>query len=309
MTPEFTRVRALIFEPYTLFRVRPMMGQFVNVAEPGYRLTGQDVVWPPDTAIVNVFVFGGSTAFGYGVADAETIPAKLGEQISDMLSNKRVSVYNFATPNFTSVQERIQLEQLLLEGHRPHVAIFIDGFDEFVAPYYAPLMLKRFTDATAFQSSWRQCAKLFQTNLGAAYRRLKSGASDDESQCKLPDPGVVLDKYIRNVRLVTAVCREFDVHPVFVWQPVPCYRYDGEGLHSAGHGSSARLIDCVRSGYALMDARRSEEFFGKPFLWLGDMQRGRTSNLYVDPDHYTPEFSREIALVIAQHLIKNSLIE
>src|SRR5262249_26348462 len=135
MESEFAQVRAMTFEPYSLFRVRPMRGSYVNVSEAGFRQNGAPLPWPPEAGCV--FVFGGSTAFGYGVADGETIPARLGNQLG-------VAVYNFATPNYTSVQERIRFEQLLLDGHRPSVAIFIDGFSDFIAPYYQPLMFARF---------------------------------------------------------------------------------------------------------------------------------------------------------------------
>jgi hypothetical protein len=299
---EFARVRALVFEPYTLFRVRPMTGRTVNVAKHGYRLGSQIDRWPPDPAAANVFVFGGSTAFGYGIADHETIPSRLGEELADALPGKRPSVYNFATPNHVAVQERIHLEQLLLRGEAPGIAVFIDGFDEFIAPYYAPLMLRPFVHATAGEPGRQPFSRTMQQVIGRLLRR--SGGGDPESsRCCLPDPRAVIDEYIVNTRLIRAVCREFAVRPLFVWQPVPCYRYDGEHLYGAGHGSAEALIDCVRAGYELMSARRGREFSGGDFLWLADMQDGRTENLYVDADHYTPEFSREVASRIARHLV------
>lgn len=125
MEKEFARVRALEFEPYTLFRVRTMAGPNVNVSEYGCRAGKRENAWPPDATHTNVFVFGGSTAFGYGIADGETIPAQLGEILTDLMPTKRVSVYNFATPNFICVQERIQLEQLLIAGYLPRIVVFL----------------------------------------------------------------------------------------------------------------------------------------------------------------------------------------
>ena len=266
MDSEFAQVRAMIFEPYTLFRVRPMSGRYVNVSDAGFRHGSRALPWPPDPDCI--FVFGGSMAFGYGVADAETIPSRLGEQLG-------VAVYNFATPNYTSTQERIRFEQLLLHGHRPRVAIFIDGFGDFIAPYYQPLMFAPFVEAL---------------NHRRMFARRKSPA------LRVPDAAEVLDRYVSNARLIKGVAREFGVRPLFVWQPVPCYEYGGP---AEDHGSSAPLIECVQRGYELMSGRRSE--LGD-FLWLADMQRGRTDALYVDPDHYNAGFSAEIASKIAAHL-------
>jgi len=285
---EFAMVRSLVFEPYTVFRVRPMSGQYVNVGEAGFRAGAGENPWPPDANATNVFVFGGSTAFGYGVADGETIPSRLHERL--LVLGKNARVYNFATANYTAVQERIRLEQLLLDGFVPRVAIFIDGFDEFISPYYEPILMKRLHDATKAQPLMERVA-----------RAIRPSTALDESECRLPDPATVLDRYLANVRLIKATCAEFGVRPLFVWQPVPCYRYPGD---AQDHGAHEALIECVRSGYEMMRTRRTDDI-----LWLADMQEGRTENLYLDPDHYTAAFSGDIASAIAQHLIECGSID
>jgi hypothetical protein len=301
MDSEFAQVRALIFEPYTLFRVRALTSRAVNVSEHGYRHGRVADVWPPDPAAANIFVFGGSTAFGYGLPDDRTIPAQLTEQLRARLPEARPAVYNFATPNHVAIQERIRFEQLLLGGRVPRVAVFIDGFDEFVGPYYAPLMMNRYVDATAARSIRQRASQVAREVSNRVFR----GPAALHETCRLPEPAAVLDQYARNMRLITAASREFAVRPLFVWQPVPCYRYDGE---SADHGGdSAPLLECVREGYALMEKRRHD--LGDDFLWLADIQQGSTASLYLDPDHYTAEFSAEIAQRIAGHLIGKSWVE
>jgi hypothetical protein len=301
MDSEFAEVRSLVFEPYTMFRVRAMSGRSVNVSEHGFRHGRIEDVWPPEPAVANMFVFGGSTTFGYGLPDDRTIPARLAEQLREQVPVARPAVYNFATPNHVAIQERIRFEQLLLDGHVPQVAVFIDGFDEFVGPYYAPLMLNRYIKATSARSIPQRASQAVRELSSLVFRW---SSALDETLCRLPDPGAVIDQYAGNMRLITAACREFAVRPLFVWQPVPCYHYDGK---SADHGGdSARLLDCVRAGYALMEKRRHD--LGDEFLWLADIQQGRTADLYLDPDHYTAEFSGEIAQRIARHLVDKSWV-
>jgi hypothetical protein len=280
MDREFARVRSLQFEPYTNFRVRPMRGRYVNVSEHGYRAGARENVWPPDRESTNIFVFGGSTAFGYGVADAETIPS----QLADILD---APVYNFATPNYDSVQERIRLEQLILAGKAPSIAVFIDGFGEFIAPFYAPVMMAPLVEAT--QPKRR---------LARAWDALR-GTPSNGTDCRVPDPAIALHRYLTNRKLIAAACEAFGVEPLFVWQPVPCYAYAGP---TESHGDAAPLIECVQKGYDLMRRERDTVLTSRDFLWLADIQAGRTENLYVDPDHYNAAFSREIAEAIAQHL-------
>jgi hypothetical protein len=44
-----------------------------------------------------------------------------------------------------------------------------------------------------------------------------------------------------------------------------------------------------------MDGLRASPRLGTNFVWLGDVQDGRTESLYVDIIHYTAGFSRELA--------------
>ena len=47
---------------------------------------------------------------------------------------------------------------------------------------------------------------------------------------------------------------------------------------------------------------------GEDFLWLADMQVGKTNNLYVDNIHYDAGFSREIARAIGTYLAERQLV-
>jgi hypothetical protein len=48
---------------------------------------------------------------------------------------------------------------------------------------------------------------------------------------------------------------------------------------------------------------------GDNFLWLADIQMNSNSALYVDSVHYTGDFSKEIAWMIARSMIKRRLID
>jgi hypothetical protein len=313
MQSECKRARTPVFEPYTLFRAPPMAGRYINVAEWGYRLGKRGETWPPDANATNIFVFGGSTAFGYGVADEETIPSALADHLDQMLPARRIGVYNFASPNYTSVQERIRLEQLLLDGHTPSVAAFIDGFDEFVGPYYEAIMFQPFVDAIPRPAPARLVGSALRSMALSATRGWRRGtrsSSEDEAFNfdLLPDPRRVLERWRKNKEMIQAVCRSFGVRPLFVWQPIPCFHYDAsDGSHS--HPGSEPLLEVLRVGYERMGEQRGSPEFGEEFLWLADIQVGRSENLYVDADHYTPAFSSEIARRLAEYLIAHQLAD
>ena len=60
--------------------------------------------WPPDDHDYNMFVFGGSTTFGYGVPDEQTIASHLQEVLSHQTA-REVRVYNFGRGMYRSSQE------------------------------------------------------------------------------------------------------------------------------------------------------------------------------------------------------------
>lgn len=50
----------LTYDPHTQFRSAARAGRYVNVSEAGYRFGRDQAGWPPDSADLTVFVFGGS---------------------------------------------------------------------------------------------------------------------------------------------------------------------------------------------------------------------------------------------------------
>lgn len=71
--------RPYIFEPFVQFRERPYNGQYFNVHEAGFRIGKNQAPWPPVNENHNIFIFGGSTTFGYGLPDDQTIGSHLQE--------------------------------------------------------------------------------------------------------------------------------------------------------------------------------------------------------------------------------------
>ena len=87
----------LDYWPYVGWRAHPMTSTTLNVDAAGNRVT-------PGAACgqgaFTVFVFGGSVAFGFGVADTETIPALLQRGLEERL-HKPVCVPAIASPRST----------------------------------------------------------------------------------------------------------------------------------------------------------------------------------------------------------------
>ncbi len=239
-----------------------------------------------------MFVFGGSTTFGIGLPDEQTIPSYLGECAANH-SRGHLAVYNFGRPGYISSQELILFQQLLNSGFVPRVAVFIDGLNDFseIFPDGQPMYAERFRRFMAGKPEF---------NLFDDVPVVKAADWLSVHWTKLPPQKPVeyadrIDRWLANKRMIELIAQGFGVRTIFVWQPVPTYEYD---LRYHFLFRSDKEFDTFgRSGYGypLMENLRAQGKLGPNVLWLADMQQEKRENLYVDQIHYNAVFSKEIA--------------
>lgn len=305
--------RRVVYDPFAQFREAPFAGKYVNVHEAGFRAGRDQGPWPPAKDEMRIFMFGGSTLFGYGVRDEDTIGSHLQQFLRDQLKRK-VSVYNFGQGSYFSLQERALWEQLLLAGHSPDTAIFFDGLNEFCQYTGEPAWSQAMRDFVNHQTNdWSQ-RWISRTSLARLARgigsRLGRSPEDgvpgaDAAAGRHAEPGLleaVCERYLGNKRLIEAAASAYGVRCVFVWQPIPTYRYDPSRHLFLREGVSAPHRYAA-PGYALMAARLADKRLGRNFLWLADIQQDRQEPLYVDQVHYTAGFSKTVAEAIGAWLI------
>jgi len=301
--------RKFIYEPYTQFAESPRRGDYVNVHDAGFRLGVDQGPWPPQAGPINVFVFGGSTTFGYGVADDETIPSYLQRELAT-LQERPVHVYNFGRGHYFSTQERILFTQLIAAGHAPDLAVFIDGLNDF---YYAakiePHYTRRLRRVTQDPKS-RALELLSELPLARALRaiRVLPRGEPTPQAVAFDDDGVIegaVGRYLASKRIVEALAESRGIVPVFVWQPVPTFGYDltehpFDLSPSSPHNYS-------KYGYAAMGSRRDGGRLGANFVWCADLQRDQEPPFYVDVVHYSAQFSERIATCIATGMVERGI--
>lgn len=305
--------RRVAYDPFAQFREAPFVGKYVNVHEAGFRAGHDQGPWPPAKDEMRIFMFGGSTLFGYGLRDEDTISSHLQQYLRDRLKRK-VSVYNFGQGSYFSSQERALWEQLLLAGHSPDTAIFFDGLNEFCQytgePAWSQAM-KDFVNQETNDWSQRWISRISLARLARGIRnRLGRSPKDggpgaDAAAGRDAEPGLleaVCERYLGNKRLIEATTNAYGVRCAFVWQPIPTYGYDPSHHLFLREGVIAPHRYAA-PGYALMAARLDDKRLGRNFLWLADIQQDRQEPLYVDQVHYTAGFSKTVAEAIGAWLI------
>ena len=96
--------------------------------------------------------------------------------------------------------------------------------------------------------------------------------------------------------MIQAIADSFKIKAVFVWQPVPNYKYDLKYHLFSKWGFGGHTIS--QFGYPKMAKLHKQRSMGKNFLWCADIQEGAKEPLYVDRVHYTSKMSRMVAKCI-----------
>lgn len=315
----------LEYAPFVQFRERTREGKFTRVHERGFRYSSKQAPWPPSPERWNVFVFGGSTTFGYGVTDDETIASALQRALGryELCAPNRdirggVAVYNFGCGSHYSTQERILFEQLLSAGHRPDLALFIDGLNDFYFYEDKPAFTDILTTLTKEEDP-PLSTYLTNVSLVRAARDLKTWlappaeanahASPDAEKQLYDNPEklrAVIGRYAQNKKLAEATAAAYGVATAFVWQPVPMFGYD-LSHHPFGAEGFGRFT-FSRYGYPYVKQLAQAGWFGERFLWCGDMQSDLNEALYVDPLHYTAAMTERLGREIRDRLVTERIV-
>jgi hypothetical protein len=302
-----------IYSPFVEFRMTPYKGRYFNITEDGYRPNGAE---PQDLAAPGpkVFLYGGSTAMGIGVADDETIAA-YAQAALKAAGRADIQVFNFGVVSYFSTQERIALERQLTAGQKPDVAVFVDGLNDF---YYCTV-----PDVSAWNERLIQLTRArsrMPLGLELAHRsnvvQLAKHLGGDKSVMvrewgSFCETETDVDKVIRrldaNRRMIDATAERMGFKALFVQQPVPTYSYDNRKRpfpvkeEALGyHMNSAR-------GYPRMaDMKDKGQLWDHGLLWLAELEPAE-GNAYIDTIHYSPRFNKAIGERIAQAILEGNL--
>jgi hypothetical protein len=125
----------MVFDTYLGYVPQPnSSGNGYHINSEGFR-DPEDIQLQPSRGEVRVFITGGSTAWSPGAPRQElTIGGLLQSLLNTGDSTKRVRVINTAVPGYCLTQERIMIENRILNYH-PKVVLMFTGFNELAYAY------------------------------------------------------------------------------------------------------------------------------------------------------------------------------
>lgn len=291
----------LIFQGYVQFQEKPKSGKYMNISPDGFRQNGTPKSLPPNKNAFTIFLFGGSTAFGYGVSDDETIPHFLEAELK---KTHNVSVYNFARGSYFSTQERILFE-LLLENYKPDMVIFIDGLNDFSfldgQPEYSRYMKDtlQFNFYVAQKRFFRQLPMIdfFRNTRDLIFPPQKAEVNPLNMSASEKNAKLVLKRYLFNKKMIEQIATANRIPTLFVWQPIPDYPEKLAGYLFRDH---LPVWPERKIGYDIMKNKRKRL---DNFLWAADVGKN-IEPAYVDMVHYSKDMNKALAVFIADELLK-----
>lgn len=284
------------FAPWVGMRERPVTSRFVNVNAHGIRSNGRplgsiseirDAIW----------FFGGSTTFGYGVTDEESIPAQLEKAIGH-------PVMNFGVAAFFSAQENLQLVQFLRFGYRPSKVVFLDGINEAcdVVDYEAKVDPRFEQLLDLYRWDPKEIAKpvlYAASKLGdrvKTFMGIDRGApDDDELTCASPEgPRTLRTVHGQMLAEREVLCRLYALECTTFVQPFP-------GMHGR-HDDPQSLPERTRSLYRDKFELLEESFRSAGAIFVTDALDHHLAHAYLDSAHYSSAANKLIAHAIAGHM-------
>lgn len=284
------------------FRYAPVVGflpdlvtsRFVNVDAHGIRANGpspraigvlQDAIW----------FLGGSTAFGFGVADHETIPAQLEVVMGQPVVNLGVS-------NYSSTEENLLLNHYLRIGYRPAVAIFLDGINETCEPDLYQEEMRTLVGRAQEGYSWDVGGPVTYAyaRLSRKLRRLRGIAVDQIGHQTLTcvrdgKQNALSTIHARTLAERAALCRLYDIVCRTIVQPFA-------GLHGRRDGFEASFLEADAAQLATLFGHLEPNWRAASALFVTDVLDHYDRHAFIDEVHYSAAASRLLAETIASRL-------
>jgi hypothetical protein len=273
---ETQRVNSMIYQPWIAFSSPNSNGRYVSVMD---KVRNSD----PSTAggtvsdTVRVWFLGGSTMFGLGVTDAETIPAAFVKQWQQKIG-RPISVVNYGAPLYYSYQELMVFADNLFRGKRPHIVIMLDGLNDGAEPFGA--YLRNPYNAPMMQQLLNP--ELYHYKKDFSY----SDWPDSPSMEKTCEH--IAENYLGNINNIKKLADEYNIQLFCFLQPIPYYNYRDRISDPVCAKELRPQYDYLYS--TIKEESKKLDFFYNLCEMVNDVHHP-----FMDSVHYTPTMNEFLA--------------
>ena len=276
------------YDGASVYLEKPQNGDYVNIGLQKFRIT-------PNSRSDEFFLFGGSTAFGYGVPDNQTISYYFNE-----LENETRTIRNYGHGGYYSTLEVRHLIDLLVNGKRPKKVVFFHGLNEGKTSPYNEKLIRHLYDSYNYDLS-----RYFMTGASNNFlvqklaRLITEPKSHDFSNWEL-----WYSEYKINLMIASALSEKFNFDLFVVLQPIPGYSNDFFP-HKFSQELSDDFVNYQTAKYNLIKSKSSDLKSMVKYCDLSDAISGFHGTAFVDGTHYAPKVNKLLAKKIFNFINKN----
>ncbi len=327
---EVRRSDRAVYEPYTVWKRRPYRGEYTAIDITGAR---QTVGNSTSEDAVEIWMFGGSSVWGVGAPDDETIPSHVVGILNDSLGIE-AKVKNLGRRGYVSTQEIIYLMRELQAGRRPDAVVFYDGVNDAAAVSLRPefpgahvsfdAIRDRF-ETTNEEGEFAWFAR--STGLYRATRIILDRIEDDPFERdgiiiyanrdtdstpdyrRLAERGI--DLWLFNAVTLAGLGRAYGFMPLMAFQPglwstgKPLDPSEESLIASEMRYAGIKTIMTVRAEMAeVLDRRIAEGRAPAPVVNLNDLFADTSAPVYIDYAHVTGRGNKIAARRITSELLR-----
>ena len=312
---EFNKLWNQRFEPYYHWRRRPYDGTFIKVDENGVRRT---LGATPRADATKIFMFGGSTLWGTGTADKDTIPSLVQAALGS-----GYDVRNYGDSAWVSTQELNYLLYQLANGNVPDAVVFYDGVNDGYAGAYSPgiprdphnLRRENAADRNPLldlfhETKYSRLLWFLQRtrNRMTAGGKDATAAWDEKMESRIDDNARgVVEMYKAHIKQVKALAREYGFKAFFFWQPnlfsmtrKPQNQYEKDMIAEASPvliASQKKVYEAAKTAFS---NREAENVF-----FIGNVFDQVAEPIYIDWHHVGPNGNRIVVDAMLAHIRKS----
>lgn len=262
---------------------------------------GHRVTYEIPDPTLTIWLFGGSTVYGFGQRDEHTIASELVREAQ--AHGHAVRVVNFGVPAYVNWQETQVFEDELGRGERPDLAVFLDGANDMKLAWERELW--NLLDAS--QPTVLAATRALQEQRQAAVDA--SGYTIADRDCTLPTCGyhdldrearLAAEQYRMGVEKARRLGRQHGVAVAHFWQPfVATMPPDAPGVATVLDTMDMDADFLAQSQQAVRDAARLS---GVHPIDITDMFDNATQPEFFDWAHTNEHGARLEAAVMYRYL-------
>ena len=298
------------FFPWTVFISREFKGKLLNVSKKHIRKTVGLVKDNKNPDFV-VWAFGGSTLFGWGVSDSQTIASHLQQNLNQLYPNKKIKVVNYGNPYFySSMEVSYYLSLLRSKKRKPDLVIFLDGLNDsnyltrdIDEPWFTKVAeLAWEKERTSRYNKhgkvpWIEFNKTFPLTPLITWIQFNLGLTKGEgmiTEIPIPKPEPektksAVEKFLTNIKMAQAVSERLKIKTLHFLQPVKW-------------SSKKYNIDKPANQVAFYQEVLEQNW---PELIKMNSILDEQDLAYVDHSHYSEQASKIVADTIAEKIAKD----